>query len=220
MKIEHLIARYPRLYHMAEVGSWDGIRKYGLLSTAEILSLLKVPAGQRSKHQHAHRPTKVRLEDPEYGVFILRDQKPMNDERLRWCLTGGLTPTDWYALLNGRVFFWVSLERLQRLLGARAYRSEEHDVLTIDAGPLIRKYVEQIHLTHINTGNTFPYPAKRGLGTFKTVADYGTRRDGATPSPEVVELVVDAGVPDISEYVLGVDRMRGAQIIRNIYKRQ
>jgi hypothetical protein len=218
MNIDDLVRRYPRIYHMAERESWASIQRHGLLSTSAILDLLEIPVGDRELYEQMHRPQKNTLVHGVHGAFVLRDQKPMNNDRLTWCLQDNLTPSDWYRVLNSKVFFWVSEARLLRLLGARAYRNEEHDVLTIDSAPLIRVYAERIRLAHINTGNTFPYPANRGLNTFKTIEDYPTRRDRVTPAPEIVELVVEGGVPDIAEYVLRVDRMMGANLLGTIYE--
>jgi hypothetical protein len=219
MKIETFVARYRLLYHMAERGSWGSIQKHGLLSSSAILDLLDIPTRDRHRYERIHRPEKTTLRDPKLGTFVLRDQKPMNDERLAWCLQDRLKPSDWYGILNSKIFFWVSEERLRIMLGARAYRDEEHDVLTIDTEPLIRAHHRNVRLTHMNTGNTFPYPANRGHNTFKTIEEYPTRRDGITPSPEVVELVVEGGITDIASYVLRVDQMKGPHIARSIYMR-
>ena len=217
MELDRLVERYPRIYHMAERDSWLSIRKFGLLSTTATMELLRVDARERNKYVKVHRPEKVVLRRSGVGSITLRDQKPMSDERLTWCLQDGLSPEDWYQILNEKVFFWAEKARLLRLLGARAYRSEEHDVLTIDAAPLVRKYVDKIRLAHMNTGNTFPYPAKRGRNTFKTIAEYATKRDGVTPCPEVVELVVEHSVPDIAAFVLSVDRMKGPNVLSKLY---
>jgi len=45
-----------------------------------------------------------------------------------------------YETLNGKVFFWLTAERLTRLLSARAYRTNTHCVLTMETLPLVRKY--------------------------------------------------------------------------------
>lgn len=219
MDIEALIRRYPNLYHMAERGSWPSIQKLGLLSTTATMDLMKVQETARNKYERMHRPTKMTVAHPRHGRIVLRDQKPMSDVRLATCLQDGLQPGDWYALLNGKVFFWVTEARLHKLLNARAYRSEEHDVLTIDTGPLVRKYAARVLLTHMNTGNTFPMPHKRGLNTFKTIPAYPTKADGKTPLPEVVELVVENAVRDIAQYVLAVRRMCGSSVLSQIYAR-
>ena len=37
MDVDAFIARHPRLYHMAEAGSWPQIERGGLLSTSALL---------------------------------------------------------------------------------------------------------------------------------------------------------------------------------------
>lgn len=219
MKLDDLVERYPRLFHMAEHSSWNGMLKHGLLSTAAVLDLVQASPEDRDKYGRKHRPEKIELESKSGDRFVLRDQKPMNDERLSWCLQGGLKPSDWYQILNSKVFFWVSEDRLLTLLGARAYRNEEHDVLVIDTASLVAKYQKSISLAHINTGNTFPYPANRGRDTFKSISSYPTKSNGRTPRPEVVELVVEHGVPDIADHVIRVDRMKGRAVTGSIYAR-
>jgi hypothetical protein len=45
VKTEHLISRYPVLYHMAEDGSLESIRRLGLLSTSALLGAFEVGGG-------------------------------------------------------------------------------------------------------------------------------------------------------------------------------
>ncbi len=49
MKTEELIERYPRLFHLAEAGSWPAIAAHGLLPAAEIVST----SGLGPAEQHA-----------------------------------------------------------------------------------------------------------------------------------------------------------------------
>ena len=46
----------------------------------------------------------------------------MSDAGLYKCLCDGLTPREWYRMLNSKVFFWVTRERLEKMLNARAYK--------------------------------------------------------------------------------------------------
>src|SRR5882672_6402572 len=125
MRIEDVAARYPLLYHMAERDSWPGIRRHGLLSTTAALDLFQIDGPRRNALERQRRPEKELIEHPTHGCLLLRDQKPLNEERLRSCLEGGLTPADWYAILNGRTFLWARRERLITLLQAEAYRHDE-----------------------------------------------------------------------------------------------
>ncbi|MES2178016.1 MAG: hypothetical protein V4550_09145 [Gemmatimonadota bacterium] len=216
MQIDDLIARYPRLYHMAEDGSWASIKRDGLLSTRALLDHYEVDEKTKARLYSHHRPESVTLSHPAYGRAVVRDQKPMDDRGLERALGGALTPRAWYELLNDRVFFWLTEERLTRLLGARAYRSRQHTVLTLDSAPLIRKYAARITLSPINSGCTKPMPQPRGLSTFRRVADYPfdamLAKRGARGDP-IVELAIDSGVGDIAQYVIRVEQRRGPEVL-------
>jgi hypothetical protein len=152
---------------------------------------------------------------PASGGIVLRDQKPMAPDRLVKALSDGTTPREWYRLLNGMVFMWARQERLQGLLGARSYRTLEHDVLTIDAGGLLKSYASRTWLCHMNSGNTFPYFQPRGKDLFKRIPDYPSKKNGK-PTKDIVEVVVDYSVPDIRDFVVKVQRIRGDEVISDI----
>ena len=135
------------------------------------------------------------------GSAVIRDQKPMDDRGLERCLQDGLTPQDWYELLNVRVFFWLTRSRLLRLLTARSYNEIEHDVLEIDTALLVDAYKLQITLAPINTGATKPMPATRGKSTIVSIADYDYAGRLKTHRREpVVELAVTSGIPNIRDF--------------------
>jgi uncharacterized protein DUF7002 len=206
---------------MAERGSWPSIRSHGLLSTTALLDLYEYPENRRLQIEAERRPESVQIEHLKYGQATIRDQIPMTDSALVRCLGDGLTPTDWYRMLNARVFFWLTEERLERLLSAGSYASSSHDVLFIETAPLIDNHRELITLAPINTGNTRPYPAPRGLSTFSSIENYPykewmAKRRGKEP---VVELAVMHGVPDIERFTLCVKEMHGKEVIRTIWTR-
>ena len=61
MEFERLISRYPTLYHMAEDGSWESIRKHGLLSTSALLDKFEIEGEERLAIESARRPEIVRI---------------------------------------------------------------------------------------------------------------------------------------------------------------
>ena len=144
---------------------------------------------------------------------IVRDQKPMTKSALKKCLTDGLTPKQWFETLNERVFFWLSRERLRRLLGARAYRGRPHTVLTVDTASLIEAHRDRIELSPLNSGATIYNPQPRGRDTFLPIIDYPfvERRRTRKIDKAVVELVVRGGVPDIAKHLIAAHRVHGAK---------
>jgi hypothetical protein len=212
MQIDKLVELHPHLYHMAEKDSWPNIKAHGLWSTSALLDRHKITGTARVKEESQHRPNKTTLSSPNFATTVLRDQKPMSETKLANCLQDGLTPKDWYELLNKNTFFWVDRERLLTLLNARTYCNDEHDVLTLDTKSLVHDHAQVIHLCHMNSGCTSPYGTKRGNSTFTRISDYPTRKNG-NPIKRVVELVVEYGVADINKYVIEVHRMRGGTIL-------
>lgn len=206
VRAEALVSRYPMLYHMAEAGSWESIRRPGLLSTTALLDKFGVEGEERFAIESARRPEIARVEHSEHGVALVRDNKPLQKGALEKCLTG-MTPRDWYEHLNRRVFFWVEWKRLLKLLGAKAYRDRPHLVLEVDTAALLERHADRVSLSPINSGATFALgPALRGPDTFRPIADHA---DGKP----IVELTVNYSVPDVAHFVLSVSQWQGAQML-------
>jgi hypothetical protein len=198
---------------MAQQGSWPSIRKSGLLSTSSLLDRFGVSGDERARIESRRRPENIALEAKGLECAIVRDQKPMDDRGLERCLPPELKPEDWYKLLNGRVFFWLTRDRLLRLLNAVAYANSAHDVLELDSQSLVQAYHDKIWLCPINSGCTKPYPHPRDLHTFRRIPDYqySTWKRKRRRGERVVELCVDGGVLDIENYVIRVTRMIGGE---------
>ena len=208
MDVEAFIARHPRLFHMAEAGSWDRIRRDGLLSTSALLDLYEVTGTEREAIEARRRPTSVTLVHPRTGEqAVIRDNIPLSERFLAASLTD-MTPEEWYRHLNGRVFFWVREEKLHDLLNARAYRSREHDVITVETRRLVERDLAHITLAPINTGAAFsPTAARRGSDTFQTIEDYPfeERLRWRGRKDVITELAVAGGVADIEALAMRVE---------------
>lgn len=210
MTADELIQHYPRLYHMAEAGTWEAMRDHGLRSTSALLDLFEIGGAERFGIESCHRPDSVTIHSERHGSAVIRDQKPMSDSSLRRCLQG-MSPREWYELLNGKAFFWVSEKRLDTLLNARAYRNREHCVLTVDTALLVSRHIERICLSPMNSGCTKPFPHPRGRKTFLPVSDYPFEERRRAGKDGVVELTVEYSVPDIADLVRRVERVRTGQ---------
>lgn len=206
MEARELARRHPKVFHVAEDGSLENIRRHGLLSTAAILDLFGVSGERRREIESQRRPEIVELRHHEHGLVRIRDNKPISEKALARCLTD-MGPREWYENLNRRVFFWVDEGRLARLLEARAYRNRAHLVLEVETAGLLERHAGSVALSRINSGATFPLGAPdRGTGTFQIVEDF--------PEEEtIVELTVHYAVPDIAELLLSVSRWRGSERI-------
>lgn len=216
MSPEKLIELYPHIYHMAERGSWPSIREHGLLSSNEVTKCSGAQGEVKDRLRREHRAEKTSVQVPGVGTIVLRDQIPMPPNRIERTLPVGFSASDWYELINERVFFWAEKERLHRLLNARQYRHLEHDVLTIDTASLLSRHATKIQLCHMNSGNTYPAMVPRGPHIFKGIENYEVNSKGL-PKKRVVEITVLRGVVDIAEHVLEVRRMLGSAEIEKIY---
>jgi len=212
-EVEELIADCPRLFHMAERGAWDGIRRHGLLSTTALLDLFGIDGQRRESIERRHRPNIIEISDDRLGKVSIRDQIPMSDEGLRRALPSSVSPADWYTRLNGMVFFWLTESRLLRLTGARAYQNIEHEVIVLDTRAIIEAFFSKIWLCPINSGCTKPMPHPRDHGTFQRIAnyDYSHWRYRRVRGERVVELCVDRAVPNVERFVVDGFVIRGEQ---------
>lgn len=219
-EMEELLADCPTLFHMAEHGSWPAIRERGLLSTSALLDLYGVTGDERESIEGRRRPSSVPLVHATLPRAVIRDQIPMDDARLSKCLPPHISPSDWYRILNRKVFFWLTRARLINLLTASTYRERAHDVIEIDSRSLVVAYHDRIWLCPMNSGNTKPIPHPRGEETFLRVGDYpySAWRRKRKKGERVVELAVDYGVPDIYRHVVRVTEMKGEQQIRVIFR--
>ncbi len=205
MTPEELAALHPRLYHVTTPGAWPGIARHGLLSAAASLARLGVPAEQARRLTTTRRPVEVPLADGA-GRVVLNDNSPLSEAALCHCLDDGLTPAEWLAMLNARVFFWADEAGLARLLAARMNRGRARTVLVLDTLGLARAHAARVELCPINSGATLRRPARRGLATFTPLGamsyqEWRRRRGRSTPD-RILEIVVQGGVPDIADHLI------------------
>jgi len=196
------------IYHLAEASNWLSIQRHGLLSASRLLSAAGLTGAGRESLERTQRQEHTELPDNRGHI---RDQRPMPPAALEKCLCG-MSPADWYSMVNARVFFWLDPDRLNRQKVACEPRPQV--VMVIDAAALLAAYEEQVAVTPINTGNARRKPARRGAATFVPFAEWvrsGWTSEAAalgTPlrkrSHRPVELAVADAVPDIMRYVVGV----------------
>lgn len=152
---EEFVDTYPRIFHTGHPNAWEGIRRYGLLSTSALLDLFGVSGERREAIEARRRPEPVLLEHPVHGTAWIRDNTPVHDSRLGDLLVD-MTREDYYRLLNRHVFFWPTRKRLDSLLGARAYRSDPQLVIEIDTEALVERHGGRIKLSSSQPGKHAP----------------------------------------------------------------
>jgi len=201
---------------MAESGSWPSIQKQGLLSTSALLDLFEVEGEERFAIESQWRPQSVVITHPTHGTAVIRDQKPLHEGALAKLLDG-MSTREYFELLNGKTFFWVRSERLERLLNARAYRSRRHIVLTVDSKQLVTSNAGRLWLSPINSGAIFG-SGRRGVQTFKGISEYPfedmKKRKGRDA---IVELAVDYAVKNISDLTAKVEEWEAGTPVQTIW---
>ena len=196
----------PYVYHLAEAGNWPLIQRDGLRCTASLLRQAKVRGSALNRHGREQRPANVLLPS---GVTI-RHQRPMPPAALERCLVD-MTPNEWYALLNSRVFFWPDVARMNRQRLACA--ADPQVLMVIDTTALLARYGHRAYVSPINTGNARRRPAKRGQATFvpydRWISDRWTSECAAlgisprSANHPPAELTIAGDVPDVMEFVVG-----------------
>lgn len=146
-------------YHLVDAQNWPAIQRDGLHSTTTLIAR----AGLSGVGAAPFRDLARNRHGPARGAHI-RDQSPMPPAALARCLDPGLTPQDWYDLVNAKVFFWLDRDRLDRHLSACCGRPQV--LLTIDLHRLFDRHGDHAFLTPFNTGNARRAAAARGHRTF------------------------------------------------------
>ncbi|SCB50243.1 hypothetical protein GA0061103_0788 [Rhizobium multihospitium] len=152
-------SRIEKVFHLAEASNLPSILEHGLMSTKRLLGLARIPEADHAGRLRSHRPESEHLS----SSVLIRDQKPMPPSALEQALEDGLTPGDWYALLNDFVFFWLDEGRMERQRLACGDRPQV--LLTFDAPALLERFGTDAFVSPINSGNARRKPARRGLST-------------------------------------------------------
>ena len=70
MELRDLIRRYPKIYHMAEDGSWENIKRFGLLSTTALLDKWGIQGEERNVIEDKYRSSRIPIYNKEFGSAI------------------------------------------------------------------------------------------------------------------------------------------------------
>lgn len=205
----------PVIYHLAESCNWESIKKQGLLSTCNLVNASELEEKDKHTILTTQRIESVILPN---GTLI-RDQIPMPPNSLEKCLID-MTSFQWYKLLNSKIFFWGSIDRLNKHI--KACKGREQIVMFIDTKKLLNRYKSNTYLTPFNTGNSKRKAARRGKSTFvpynifikkRWETEYGLlkikpRNNKHSP----VEIIVDDRISDIFDYVIKFEKTNGLPV--------
>jgi hypothetical protein len=202
---------------MVDVANWESVLANGLCSAAELIRA-SVSDEKAREVICAHRGDTLVLPNGNR----LRDQVPMPPSSLVKCLDTGLTPADWYALMNSKIFFWSSVERLNRHRAACAAR--EQMVLVLDFQRVVGSYSARLQVTPINTGFAQRQAARRGLRSFVNWERWVTHRwaDEAvvgepmrSPRHPIVEITIQNQMSDVVALLDDVTRLLPGKELQN-----
>jgi hypothetical protein len=200
-----IAARHPVLWHLAEAEGAAGIAARGLWPAADLVALF----GADPRPVTERRPGPVVLRHPVHGVAVLNDNRPLSMRALARCLDDGLTPRDWLAMLNARVFFWPDRRRVDRLAAAAGNAGRRKVLYEVDTRSLLDAHADRAEITPINSGSTVRRAARRGLSTFTpigalTLANWRRARGGRD---SIAEVAVRGPVPDFTAHVRGMEAL-------------
>jgi hypothetical protein len=171
--LDQLSEKRPFLYHLTNRENVPSIvRERFIWSASALLQAADDRAAQR--YIREKRPNHIMIRVRGQNVHI-RDQRPISEKLLANCLLGGLVLGDYYDLLNGRVFFWPTLQRLRRHY--ERYEAEGPTILRFRTQELLD--LNHVELSRLNSGATRAnsylggIAPPRGRETFQTPDDYG-----------------------------------------------
>ncbi len=201
-----------RIFHLADAENWPLIQRDGLRNTSELIEQAGL-SEREAQVFRSYRPHMMRLP----SGAIIRDQRPMPPSSLLRCLQDGLTPQDWYDLVNSKVFFWIDAGRLLRHAAACAPRPQI--LVTVDARRLFECYAERAFVTAFNVGNARRRPAPRSQASFVPWRTWLSSRWASEvlpghrmrpPSHPPAELAVGGSIPNFGEFVIEARSIAGS----------
>lgn len=196
MKFPDFVTKYPHCFHLTAAGAWPHVREHGLLSTARVL---EQHGRSGDAAGHTHRASGVLLQGTDtLPQVLVRDQIPLALAQLPGVLTD-MTTEEWLRTLNARVFFFVRRDDALALSKARAYKAQEHEMITLTTRSLVNSCASRVQLAHLNTGTVQRGAGTRGSDTFRSIDTY------AGTLSSVKELTVLGGVVPVLPHVVRVE---------------
>lgn len=222
MRARDLIEYYPCLYHVTATENWDLIRQRGILSASALMELFEVDGDRRERLTRQRRSESEVLEHAEHGRAIVRDNKCLTEPRLKGCLEDGLKPADWHAILDRRVFFWATCERLGSFL--KPYSNSDQLIIVVPTELLVKNHLDRIEVSTINSGAIRFNHHIRGLSTFVALSDFDfdaeRKRLHKSRRKVVAEVTVIDAVERLTEIACTAIRVRPSGSTEVMWQRE
>jgi hypothetical protein len=200
-----------KVYHLVDEQNWSSVQAGGLMSAKRLAMASNYDLNDLRKHRAR-------------GVVLpsgarIRDQSPMPPAVLARFLRDGLSPEDWYDVLNSKVFFWLDPARLNRQRQACGHAPQR--VLVIDGCRMLKAHGARACVAPINTGNAMRAAAPRGLTTFVPweqwkadawASEQVGQTKGRPATHRPVELTIEDEVADVLDYVDDVVRLGPGEV--------
>jgi hypothetical protein len=175
MQIEQFIKLRPFLYHLTDRRNLDNIFQTKMIySTIDLVKKSNLSEVEQKvllmnkRKSHSAIPLGDR-------IIYIRDQNPILENNLKKTLTKGWKVSDFYMLLNSRVFFWPTIDRLNRHY--KRYLNEHPIILRVKTSEIIELNINP-EFSRLNTGATRSNakwnggPPARGENTFYRMDKY------------------------------------------------
>lgn len=219
MQHAEFIRLYPRLFHVAEDGSWPSIERSGLLTAASLVERWQVAEPLRSRLLTEVRTEPTTITHPVLGSAVVPDQPALDARALQRSL-GGTKASAWLELLAARVSFFVQPERLKALPNSRISRNRPSLLVIVDSASLLAAHADRVELCRIDPGAAQSRSAQpRGRDTFQTLEEF-RHPSRTSPRPrdpwDVAQLCIAGDVPDILDHVVRVERRHGDDVLEQL----
>lgn len=158
MNITEFTTLRPNLYHLTDSANLEPILKSGILYSTDTLAYKSFSKTNAKKFlrekRNAHETITVE------GIPIkIRDQRPISLTVLGRSLTNQMSTGDFIELLNARVFWWPTLNRLERHFNR--YVDESPVIIKVNSADLIQLNTN-VEFCRLNSGATRCHPSYKG----------------------------------------------------------
>lgn len=195
MNLQEFCKERPYLYHLTDKDNLPLIlNSRTLLSTVDIaqMALSKEDAKNFLQSKRENHCT-LSVNGTDYKI---RDQNPILMKVLERSLSDGLTTGEFIELLNKRVFWWPTIDRLNRHFNR--YVNEHPVILRVSTSEMLALN-KNVELCHLNSGATRCHPSyggnapTRGIESFLSPSNY----DKSIASVAEVTFVNKCQLPEI-----------------------